>query len=170
LKTEIPVLCGLSGTRLARWFLPLWLACLPLLVAQANELPTAIDLRHESERARQLGGPLIILFSRHDCKYCATVRHDYLLPISTGQAYRDRIVVRQIDLDSRAPLIDFHGEKTSHEAFAASMKIKLAPVVAFFGPGGQQLAPAIIGVRLPDFYQAYLEEALDQSIRKLHQP
>lgn len=145
----------------------LLLLCLALPAAHASELPAALDLRSEAEQARRLGGPLILLFSRQDCQYCSTVRRDYLLPLSADGKRR---LVRQINQDSKAPLIDFQGTRTSHAAFAASEKIKLVPVVAFYGPDGRQLAPAIAGLRLPDFYQAYLDEALELSVHKLHQP
>ena len=46
-------------------------------------------------------------------------------------------------------------------------KIKLVPVVAFYGPNGQRLADPIVGARLPDFYQSYLETAVEQSITAL---
>jgi thioredoxin-related protein len=158
------------GNSQSGWLLLLWLACLALPAAHGNELPAVLDLRSEAEQARRLGGPLIILFSRPDCKYCATVRRDYLLPLSTNSGYGKRLLVHQIDQDSSAPLIDFQGVKTSHAAFAAGEKIKLVPVVAFYGPDGRQLAPAIVGLRLPDFYQAYLDEALALAFHKLQQP
>lgn len=153
-----------AGFRLA-----VWLGLAPL-AALAIELPLAVDLRSEAEQARRLGGPLIILFSRRDCKYCADVRRDYLRPLVDNPHFRQRLLVRQIDQDSPAALLDFTGEKTSHAAFAAKEKIKLVPVVAFFGPPGRPLAEPIVGARLADFYQGYLDTAIAESIRKLHQP
>lgn len=151
---------------------PAWLLllCLALPAAHGHELLAALDLRSEAEQARRLGGPLIILFSRQDCKYCRIVKRDYLQPLSATPGDGKRRLVRQINQDSNAPLIDFQGARTSHAAFAAGEKIKLVPVVAFYGPDGRHLAPAIAGLRLPDFYQAYLDEALELSVRKLQQP
>jgi uncharacterized SAM-dependent methyltransferase len=46
---------------------------------------------------------------------------------------------------------------------ARAEKIKLVPVVAFYGPQGKRLAEPIIGTRLPDFYPSYLEESIEKS-------
>lgn len=131
------------------------------------ELPPAADLRSEADQAFRKGGPLIILFSRDDCKYCVTVKRDYLKPLASHPRYRDRVVVRQINQDSAAALIDFRGQPTTHARFADAEKIKLFPVVAFYGPDGKRLAAPIIGARLPDFYQSYLDDAIEQSIAAL---
>jgi len=40
-------------------------------------------------------------------------------------------------------------------------------VVAFYGANGKRLADPIIGARLPDFYQSYLEEAIEKSAATL---
>jgi hypothetical protein len=44
------------------------------------------------------------------------------------------------------------------------------PVVAFYGPDGRQLADPIVGARLPDFYQSYLEEAVEEAAKALKKP
>jgi thioredoxin-related protein len=103
------------------------------------------------------------VYSRKDCKYCETVKRDYLKPLSADPRYRNRVVVRQINQDSDAPLVDFRGEATTHARFAASEKVKLVPVVAFYGPQGKQLAEPIVGARLPDFYPGYLDESIEKS-------
>lgn len=144
------------------------LACSPLATLDASELLPAVDLRAESARAAQAGTPLIVLYSRRDCAYCAAVRRDYLQPLAADPRYRGRLLIRQINQDGDAQsLIDFRGATTTHARFAGSEQIKLVPVVAFYGPDGRQLTDAIVGTRLPDFYPSYLEEALEQSRRAL---
>ena len=157
---------------LARPFARLSLICLLLLgsgLAQAkgNDLPLAVDLRNEVESARKQGGPLVIIYSRRDCKYCETVKRDYLKPLANHPRYRERVLIRQVNQDSDGSLIDFQGNPTTHARFTTAEKVKLVPVVAFYGPNGRQLADPIVGARLPDFYQGYLEEALDRSISEL---
>ena len=129
----------------------------------ATDLPAAQDLRADAEKAAQAGSPLIVVFSRKDCKYCETVKRDYLKPLAASPRYRDKVVIRQINQDSDAALVDFRGETTTHARFAASEKIKLVPVVAFYGPQGTRLTDSIVGARLPDFYPGYLEDAIEKS-------
>ena len=143
------------------------LACSPLATLDASELLPAADLRAEAARAARAGAPLIVIYSRDDCKFCQTVKRDYLAPLAAGQKPP---VVREIGQDRAAPLTDFQGRATTHAAFAAGEKIKLVPVVAFYGPNGRQLAEPIVGARLADFYQSYLDEAIAQASHQLKKP
>lgn len=113
------------------------------------------------------GGPLILLFSRQDCPYCQAIKRDYLQPLASNLRYRNKVVLRQINHDSDAPITDFRGERSTHARFAAAERIKLVPVVAFYGPDGKRLTDPIIGTRLPDFYQSYLEQAIEKSVLAL---
>ncbi|MCB4359029.1 thioredoxin domain-containing protein [Quatrionicoccus australiensis] len=154
-----------------RRLLPAALLALPALVfAQNNALTVASDLRAEAAQAARYGGPLIIMYSRADCRFCEAIRRDYLKPLTDDPRHKARLLVRQINQDSDAPLTGFRGEATTHARLAASEKIKLVPVVAFYGPNGQRLAEPIIGTRLPDFYQGYLDDAIEQSHQALKKP
>lgn len=134
--------------------------------AAAADLPAAADLRAEAASAARSGQPLVVLYSRSDCRYCDSVRQDYLQPLQTSAGHRG-IVVRQINQDSERPLRDFRGQAATHAGIAAGEKIKLVPVVAFYGPDGRQLAPPIVGARIADYYQSYLDEALEKSTKAL---
>ena len=151
--------------------MPRWFALLGLVVAlgaqAATDLPPARDLRSEAETAAQAGAPLILIYSRKDCKFCETVKRDYLKPLSADPRYAKRVVIRQIDQDSERPLVDFRGENTTHARFAAAERVKLVPVVAFYGPQGRRLADPIVGARLPDFYATYLEESVARAAQTL---
>ncbi|HRH13824.1 MAG TPA: thioredoxin family protein [Azonexus sp.] len=150
-----------------RTFVPALLALHALAAPAAGvDLPLAVDLRVEVAQAGQSGSPLIVIFSRPDCQYCETVKRDYLKPLASDPL-RHGVVVRQINQDSAAPLIDFRGDRTTHARFANLEKVKLVPVVAFYGPNGKRLADPIIGARLPDFYQDYLEESIEKSAAAL---
>ncbi|WP_170160191.1 thioredoxin family protein [Azonexus fungiphilus] len=145
------------------------LACLPLAAPAAGGLAPAVGLAAEARQAAAAGGPLIVLYSRADCAFCRAVKRDFLGPLAADPRYAGRVVIREIGQDSDAPLADFAGRPTSHAAFAASERIRLVPVVAFYGPDGRQLHPPIVGARLPDFYQSYLENAIEQSMQALRQ-
>ena len=146
------------------------LACSGCAAWSATDLPAAIDLRSEATEAARSGNPLIIIYSRKDCKYCETVKRDYLKPLTESPRYKNKIVIRQINQDGDQALSDFKGGQTSHARFAVSEKVKLVPVVAFYGPDGRRLADPIIGARLPDFYASYLEDAIEQSTKTLKKP
>ena len=92
---------------------------------------------------------------------------DYLKQLAADPRFRDRVVIRQVNQDSDAALVDFHGAATTHAQLARAEKIRLVPVVAFYGPQGKHLAEPIVGARLPDFYPSYLEESVEKSSQAL---
>lgn len=146
------------------------LTCAPFAALDASELLAANDLRAEARQAAQAGGPLIVIYSRADCKYCKAIKRDFLEPLADNPRYAKRIVIREVGQDRDTPLTDFTGHASTHATLSAAEKIKLVPVVAFYGPDGRKLADPIVGARLPDFYQSYLEEAIEQSSRALKKP
>lgn len=148
------------------------LACLTVPLACAapdSTLIPASNLRREAAETAHHGQPLLILYSRENCPYCEEVRRTWLAPLAR-EAKQSGLKVRQIDQDSDQPLVDFAGKATTHSRFAAAQKISFVPVVAVYGPKGQLLAESIVGVRLRDFYNAYLEMQLDEARTRLRQP
>ncbi len=143
------------------------LACSPAAALDASGVQPAHDLRAEAVAAAKGGAPLLVIFSRDDCKFCKAIKRDYLEPMARQPRHRDRLVIREIRQDSEQALTTFTGEKTTHASFARAEKVKLVPVVAFYGPDGKALADPIVGVRLPDFYQSYLDDGVDSASRKL---
>lgn len=143
------------------------LACAPAAALDPSGVLPARDLRAESTAAAKAGLPLLVIYSRDDCKFCKAVKRDYLEPMSRHPRYRDRLVIREIRQDSEQALTTFSGESTTHARFSGKEKIRLVPVVAFYGPDGRQLADAIVGTRLPDFYQSYLDDGIDNASKRL---
>lgn len=146
------------------------LACLPAAPLQAADVQRASHLAAEARQAASVGGPLIVIFSRADCSFCKTVKRDYLRTLAADPRYAGRVLIREVSQDSDAPLKDFASQATTHARFARQEKIRLVPVVAFYGPGGKSLHEPIVGARLPDFYQSYLEEAVDRASQALKKP
>ena len=160
----------MEAARAFRWLFTLLLGLLALHAlaapASGNDLPSAVDLHLEADLAKKTASPLIVIFSRPDCKYCEAVKRDYLKPLISDPRYRG-VVIRQVDQDSAAPLIDFRGKLTTQARFASAEKVKLVPVVAFYGPDGKRLVEPIVGARLADFYQTYLEDSIEKSTAAL---
>lgn len=133
--------------------------------ARANPvtaLPLARDLVAEGKLAAQRAQPLIVLVSLPGCVYCERVRRSNLLPrLAEGQA------VVQVDLRSNQAVRDWQGKPSSHDELARLWKVKLAPTLLFFGPGGLELADRMEGVYQPDFYDAYLDERLSRARQRL---
>jgi thioredoxin-related protein len=150
---------------LGRLFTAWILAWLVMGAAQAAPVPEAGDLAADARILREKQVPMMVLFSRANCGWCDMVRRLYLEPMGDNPAAA--VVLRQVNIDQDTPLTDFAGRRTSHRAFAEMHKAKLAPTLMFFGPDGQPLAEAIVGYRLPDFYGAHIDDAIEDSRQRL---
>ena len=125
--------------------------------ATDTALPVPVSLPHVAQAAKAQGQPLVLLVSLPGCVYCELVRRSYLmllLPESGLQA-------RQLDITNhRASLMGFDGKTTTAAEQAKAWKATFTPTVLFLGPKGQELAERLVGIAVPDFYGAYLEQRL----------
>ena len=125
---------------------------------EAPNLPFAIDLRSDAAEAARRGVPVLLMVSLPGCPYCTAVRRSYLLPMEREPV--KRAVVRQIDLNDMRMVRDFDGVLRSQDAIARARGVRAAPVVFILGPEGKSLVGPLEGMLLPDFYGAYLDEAV----------
>ena len=125
----------------------------PLLAAT---LPAPASLQAELAAALQGGNPLIVMASLDGCPFCKVVRDSHLAPMQrdTGQP------VVQIDTGSPRAVLDFNGKPATHDGLLQAWRVKVLPTVLFFGKGGLEVAPRLVGASIPDFYGAYLDERL----------
>ncbi|WP_455279162.1 SoxW family protein [Cupriavidus necator] len=128
-------------------------------VAGTTHLAAATDLAAHGAEAARRGEPVVVLVSMPGCSYCETVRRNYLGP----QAAAGEIaVVRELDMTADTPLRDADGNLTTARAWARTHQVRVAPTVLFLDRQGRAAATPLRGVQ-PDFYGAYLEQALDQA-------
>ncbi len=101
--------------------------------------------------------PLVIPVSLPGCPFCELVRRSYFLP-----AHRDAgLHAWQLDItDGTTPLAGFDGTASTAAAQIRVWNTTSTPTVLFLGPQGQALAERLVGIAVPDFYGAYLEERL----------
>jgi thioredoxin-related protein len=133
----------------------------PAAIARAQEapnLPFAIDLRADAAEGARRGVPVLLMVSLPGCPYCNAVRRSYLLPMERDPV--KRAIVRQIDLNDTRMVRDFDGTLRSQDAIARARGVRAAPVVFILGPEGRALASPLEGMLLPDFYGAYLDDAV----------
>ncbi|KQX01722.1 hypothetical protein ASC94_03710 [Massilia sp. Root418] len=125
--------------------------------ASAAPVPLASDLQNDSRQAARAGEPLVLFFSLPDCRYCHTVRHNYLAPLlrSLGAP-----VIREIEIASSRPVAGQGGAATTHAALAQRFGVRFAPTVLFVGPSGEPLAPPLLGGDTAGMYGAYLDARL----------
>lgn len=128
-----------------------------------SALPVPASLAREGARAQARGEPLVLLVSLPGCPYCELVRRNYLLPMRA-----EGLPAWQVDVnDRKRQVLDFSGAASTGAALAARWQATYTPTLLFLDAKGIEVATRLVGVAVPDFYGAYLDEALAQARKKL---
>lgn len=138
--------------------------------ALGQGLPALIqptDLRDEAARIADDGHPMVVLYSQRNCGWCDQAR-THLVPMSRRSGNGSDAIFRQIDIDSDKPLIDFEGRATTQRLFAQTQGVRFTPTVRIYGPDGEPVGAPILGMRLPDFYGQYVDNAIAQARQVIH--
>ena len=133
----------------------------------AAKLPGAGDLKADGVDARERHVPILLFFNRAGCVYCERALREYLTPMQGDPAYAGRVLFRQVEIDKPLRLVDFAGRATTHRDFAARYRIRLTPTIWFVDGEGTALAEPIVGLPTIDFFGAYLDQRIGDSLAKL---
>lgn len=126
-------------------------------LAKDSALPVPASLPTVAEAASHLGEPLVLLVTLPGCPFCELVRRSYLLPARQDAGLQ----AWQLDVTNRTTvLLGFDGNLTTAALQTRAWKASFTPTVLFLGARGQELAERLVGIAVPDFYGAYLENRL----------
>ncbi len=112
----------------------------------------------QAAMAARAGQPLVVMTSLPGCPYCDLVRDHHLGPMSEAG---DLVAVQLNITDGVARIDDFDGVARTAKAISKRWDARFAPTVLFFDAQGSEVAERIVGVAVPDFFGAYLEQRLD---------
>ena len=137
--------------------------------SEMKDVPHSRDLRADSKLAATHHAPLMVVFTSPGCHFCALVKSEYLIPMLKDPAYKDKVVIRQVQVGSDAVLTGFDGRKLTEGEFAADLNIFMVPTIKVFDARGREVAKGIVGLLTPDYYQGYLDMAIDDGIQNIRQ-
>jgi thioredoxin-related protein len=145
-----------------------WALTTPALAAsEIKDVPHSRDLKSDSKLAAVHQAPLMVLFSSPGCHFCATVKSEYLIPMLKDAAYKGKVVIRQVEVGSDTVLNGFNGKKLTEGEFAADLKVFMVPTVKVFDAKGREVARGIVGLLTEDFYQGYLDMAIEEGSQNI---
>ena len=127
----------------------------------AESLQDAHDFRALQQEMQNKKLPLLLAFRADYCGFCKRLEAEYLQPMITSGKYDSRILIRSFNMGDEASVIDFNGDKIDVDEFAARHKVSLTPTLVFLNAQGEEIAERLLGYNSPDFYGAYLENAID---------
>lgn len=132
-----------------------------------SELRFTDDLVALAGAARAQRAPLLIVFTQASCVHCEIAKRDYLVPMNHGAEFLGQVIIREIDVDSRARLRDFNGRTISQKEFSRRYRVNRVPTVIVMDDAGAPAAPPIVGLLADDFYRLYLQQAIDEGQLKM---
>jgi thioredoxin-related protein len=137
------------------------LACALAPAASAEGLRLTDNLANEARAAASAGVPLVVFFSQPGCDYCERARREFLEPMVAQPGADTLFRLVEVDITSAKPLVAFDGRRLTQASFAREQQVRVVPTLAFLGARGAPLAEPLVGLTLPDFYQAYIDRRLE---------
>ena len=135
--------------------------------AAQGELRMANDLHGLGRESNLRKIPVVLFFSSVHCEYCDLVRDEFLNHLSTAPAFMNKLLLREVRMDTIRPLLDFSRQSISHAAFTEQRAIELVPTIQFTDGVGDILVEDIVGMTTLGFYGAYLAQAIEHSLNIL---
>lgn len=155
--------------KLVSWlFVILACACPPAWAD--GGVPPVSDLQKDAAAARAINGVILVAVVAENCVYCEHVLNDFLIPMSHNPSYQQRVIMRQALISSLADVRNFDGSNTSPSELADKYGVHFTPTVIILDADGNRLVKPLIGFNTPDFYGAYLDQAIDDAVAKVRGP
>lgn len=132
----------------------------------------ARELATDAAFASARGLPILLAVTRDLCSYCEQLKARILLPMLRSGEYEDRVIIRELRLDSSQTIRGFDGETTTPGRLAEAYDASFAPTVLLVDASGRELVPRMVGVNTLDMYGYYLDQAIDQAhaVLRSHSP
>jgi thioredoxin-related protein len=130
----------------------------------AAGLAAADDLARIAENARAQGVPILLAFIQERCVYCERAKREHWLPL---QAAKKGVVFHEVDVESETPLRDFDGRTVTSADLVRRYRVKRVPTVVVVDPRGRMLSAPLVGLLSEDFYQLYLEQAIEDGLHQI---
>jgi len=80
-----------------------------------------------------------------------------------------RVLLRKVMLETVDSLRDFQGRAISADELARRYGVGMVPTLYLLDGDGRELVPRIVGYTSPDFYPAYLDQAIEVARELLRQ-
>ena len=120
--------------------------------AAQGELRIANDLHDVGRESDMRKIPVVLFFSSKHCEYCDLVRNGFLKHLLTDPAFMNKLLLREVRIDSTRALLDFNKQSITHATFTEQRAIELVPTIQFTDGLGDMLTEDIVGVTTLGFY------------------
>ncbi|MEE9492779.1 MAG: thioredoxin fold domain-containing protein [Gammaproteobacteria bacterium] len=131
---------------------------LPFVILQSVD-----NLQKTGSRVRRQCMPILLEFSASYCEFCESLEENFLKPMLRNRDYDERVIIRQVSLDSARNITGFDGKRLTVKQFARRYRVFVTPTVLFVNDKGKELAERMVGINTLDMYGGYLDANIEEA-------
>ncbi|MCG8428119.1 MAG: thioredoxin fold domain-containing protein [Chromatiales bacterium] len=135
--------------------------------AESSTLPVTDDCADDAVEAKEIGVPILMVFSADDCDYCERLKNDVLKPGIESNQFDRQVLIREVDINAGGKIIDFDGVKVRTGIFVDRYNIYATPTIVIVDYNGTPLASPIVGYNNEDSFRQLLSERIEYAILAL---
>lgn len=132
-----------------------------------DNLPPARSFEADSKLAAAKKIPILVFYTSPGCQFCHRAKSEYLIPMLNDPVYKNKVIMREVDITSQSPLILFNGSKSTGAEFAAQHKVAMVPTIKVINAQDTEMSEPIVGLLIPDYYFGYIDSAITSGIQKM---
>ena len=146
----------------------LWLS-ISTLHAEVT-VPVATDLQQLRSQALSQELPILLTFTSVICSYCELLEQDFLQPMLLSGEYRDKVMIRKLELGPGASVTDFNGRKIMASELSSRYRVFVTPTLLFIDGNGKELAERMVGINTPELYGGNLDDCIETALLRIRDP
>jgi thioredoxin-related protein len=148
---------------------PLFIASLlitSMATAGHSRFPVADDFNKLGAEAEDKQLPILLLISQYHCEYCDQMKREILHPMHANGDFRNRVLIRELVIDTGKKISDFQGNKMDAAAFSQRYGVYVTPTLLFLDSKGLEVAERISGINTIDYLAFYIQNAIETAVEK----
>ena len=139
------------------------------LFEDGSSIPQLQSFQRVAETARARNVPILVQFCSFWCRHCDVMEQQVLKPMMLNNRYRERILLKKLEVDGDLMITDFDGSQYSSEEISKLYNVDFYPTLVFFDANGREISQRIVGMASVDFEFILdeLDSAIDDAVQAL---
>lgn len=125
------------------------------------------NLQQLGAEARAKKVPIMLVASQAHCAFCQLLKEEILQPMLLSGDYGDKVIIRELMIDSDDMVPDFHGVLRRQGDISTDYKVWVTPTVLYVDGNGKEMAEPVLGVNSLDYYGYYVDETINELLEIL---
>ena len=133
-------------------------------------VPVATNLQQDGKQALSRELPILLTFTSMVCSYCELLEQDFLQPMLLGGEYRDKVIIRKLEVGYGSTVTDFSGQSIAASELSDRYRVFVTPTLLFVDGNGKELAERMVGINTPELFGGYLDNCIETALLRIRNP